>query len=279
MVEHAEALAPQLAGFGAGLALPSRLAPVVNDLYARGSDVVTVGDLGRYSVDESPARTARTLRRCGWLAPLRSRGAWSVTFVMPPPHFESFVELRARLATHPETPAAIAGKSVAQVRQWLRRGTAATIGCPAGYKVPRCLSDYRVCRWEPRLAVDDMWGLPVWKPETLVVFMAARPSQFVWEDIADWLWELCDSLDEALLVGELERRPRSMWMKAAYLIDEGERPELAEALLAGAPQQPTGPYVLGHREKRAGRLACAPAWSQKFQVTDYLLPAHRAPRW
>ena len=279
MAELAAALIPELANFPTESPLPSRLVPVVNALHARGSDVVTLADLAFHNTGEAPAHTARTLRRCGLLGPLRSRGAWCVNFVMSPPHLESFVELRARLMTRPETPVVVAGKSVAQVHHWLRRGTAPTIGCPPNYKLPRSLSEYRVCRWEPRLPIDLMWGLPVWKPETLLVFMVARPSQFVWEDIADWLWEACDSLDQELLLGELEGRPRSTWMKAAYLINEGECPELAEVLLEKAPQEDTGPYVLGHREKRRGKFIFPPIWSPRFQLTDYLLPTWWVARW
>ena len=199
--------------------------------------------------------------------------------IMSPPHLDSFVELRARLTTHPQTPAVIAGKSVAQVRNWLRRGTAPSIGCPASYKLPRCLSDYRICRWEPRVDVDVMWGLPVWKPETLLAFMVARPSRFPWEDIADWLPDACHDLDEELMLGELDGRPRSTWMKAAYLINEGERPDIAEALVENAPQEDTGPYVLGHREQRQGKFIYPPVWSKEFQVMDYLLPTWWVPRW
>jgi len=54
MAEHAEALAPDLADFPLGSALPPRLVPVVNDLHARGSEVVTLADLSRYDTEMSP---------------------------------------------------------------------------------------------------------------------------------------------------------------------------------------------------------------------------------
>ena len=278
MGEATDALIPELSDFPSKSRLPSRLVRVVNDLHARGVEIVTVPDLARYDTGTSPQDTARTLRRSGWLEPLRTRGAWSVSFVMSPTHLGGFRELRARLATHPETPAVIAGKSVAQVKDWLRRGTARSIGCPPNYKVPRCLSDYRVCRWEPRISLDVVWGLPIWKPETMLVFMASQPSQFSWADISEWLWEAYDSVETDLLLAELDGRPRSAWMKTAYLADEGQRPEVADALLDAAPNGDTGPYVLGHREKRVGRFIYPPVWSPKFQVTDYLLPSWWLPR-
>lgn len=278
VAEHAEALAPELADFPLGSALPSRLVPVVNDLHARGSEIVTLADLSRYDTEMSPQDAGRALRRAGWLHPLRTRRAWSVNFVMSPAHLGGFRELRARLSTHPDTPVVIAGKSVAQVHDWLRRGTARSIGCPPNYKLPRCLTGYRVCRWEPRIPVDVVWGLPIWKPETLLVFMAARPSQFSWADIADWLWEACDSIDADVLSAELDGRPRSTWVKTGYLLNEGERPDIADLLLESAPSDDTGPYVLGHRERRVGRFIYQPVWSPKFELMDYLLPAWWQPR-
>ena len=123
-----------------------------------------------------------------------------------------------------------------------------------------------------------IWGLPIWKPETLLVFMGSHPSQFSWADIADWLWEACDTIDADLLAGELDGRPRSAWMKTAYLLNEGERPDIADSLVESAPGDNTGPYVLGHRERRIGRFIYRPVWSPKFQLTDYLLPAWWQPR-
>ena len=279
MSDATDALASDLVDFPARSALPARLVPVVNDLYALGAEVVTVADLARFDTGTPPEATARALRRGGWLEPLRSRGAWSVNFVWPPAHLGGFRELRARLSTHPDTPAVIAGKSVAQVHGWLRRGTARSIGCPSNHKVPRCLSGYRVCRWEPLIPVDVVSGLPIWKPETMLVFMASQPSQFSWADIAEWLWEACDSIDTGLLGGELEGRPRSAWAKTAYLIDAGGRGDIADALLDTAPDESTGPYVLGHQERAAGRFIYPPQWSPKFQIMDYLLPAWWMPRW
>ena len=279
MAERVEALAPGLRDFPWGSAAPPRMVGVLNDLHARQAEIVTVDDLASHDTGLAAEETARLLRRNGWIHPLRTRGAWSVNFVWSPTHFGRFRELRARLRTHPDTPAAIAGKSVAQIHGWLRRGAAPTIGCPPRHKLPRCLNDYRVCRWEPRIPLDVLEGLPVWKPETLLVFMASQPSQFQWDDISEWLWEACDRIDKDLLRSELNGRPRSAWAKTAYLIDAGHRPDTADDLMNAAPAEDTGPYVLGHREKHSGRFAYPPAWSSKFNVTDYLLPAWWVPKW
>ncbi|WP_419946899.1 hypothetical protein [Candidatus Poriferisodalis sp.] len=130
-----------------------------------------------------------------------------------------------------------------------------------------------MCRWDPQIPLDDVHGLPVWKPETLVVFMASHPSKFSWDGISDWLWEACDELQHQLLLAELHDRPRAAWMKTAHLVNEGERPSLAQAVAAAAPTSGKGPYVFGYRERDEPSFAVDPQWIVQFEVMDYVLPA------
>ena len=131
---------------------------------------------------------------------------------------------------------------------WLGRPVGPAIGMPPGVEIPRCLDGYAIHRWEPQIGVDQLHGLPMWKPETLLCYMAARPSRFCWEDVSEWLWAVCENLELDLLVAELEGRSRAVWMKTGYLADVGERPDLGGALTAAAPAGGRGPYVLGWRE-------------------------------
>ena len=136
-----------------------------------------------------------------------------------------------------------------------------------------------MCRWQPQIPLDKIRGLPVWKPETLLVFMGARPSSFPWSDIAEWLWEACELLNENLLLAELENRPRAVWMKTAYIIDAGERPDLADTLLKLAPTNAKGPYLLADRTYRHGGLPKTPTWSAKYQIVDYIFPKWWIDKW
>ena len=72
-----------------------------------------------------------------------------------------------------------------------------------------------MCRWEPRISLDVHWGFAGVEARDAPGVHGVAPSRFPWEDIAGWLWEACDSLDEELLLRELESRPRPTWMKAA----------------------------------------------------------------
>ena len=259
-----------------GFTAPPRWATaLLNELHRTRQDVVTVAELDAYRPDIGGPAVARALRRGGWLEPLRTRGAWAVNCAVSPAGLGAFVELRARLRTHPDTQAAVAGKSVAAVHRWLRRPTAATIGCPSGMRVPRCLSDYRVCRWRPRASPETIGGLPVWRPETTIVFMAARPAQFDWSDIADWLGDIASVVDVEVLRVELRDLSRAVWMKTAYLLAAGGA-GVASSVEAMAPAGAPGPYVLGHRECRSPPRGAPPLWSRRFDVLDALLPAWSA---
>ena len=253
--------------------VPEALVPVVADLSNKRALVVTSDDLAAYGVEGwTPSEIAHTLRRKGWLFPLRCRGAWQFYGMQASMRTPGFAELRARLKVRPDTPACVGGKAVAQAHNWLRRPTAPAIGVPPRMKVPRCLEDYALYRWRPQIPLDEINGLPVWKPETLLAFMAARPSSFPWGDIAEWLWEACESLDERLLLSELEGRSRAAWMKTAYILEAGERPDLADTLLRLSPSNTKGPYLFVDSTYKHTALKRRPDWSAKYEVVDYIFP-------
>ena len=260
--------------------VPDELVRVVVDLFDSKAQVVTLDDLSGYPLgDRSPEQAAQNLRRAGWIFPLRCRGAWWFARAWPPIRTSGFMELRARLRVRPDTPACIGGKSVAQANRWLRRPTGPRIGMPPRAKVPGCLDGYTVHRWAPQIPLDEIDGLPVWKPETLVVYMGARPVSFSWEDIAEWLWQACECLNEDLLLAELEGRPRAVWMKTAYIIEAGERPDLSDVLQNRAPTNAKGPYEFGKPRYPQGPLKRAPIWSATYEVIDHVFPYWWMEKW
>ena len=236
--------------------------------------------------DQSPGRrpedtgTARALQEAGWLFPMRTRGVWGFSGVpLGAARAPGYLELHARMRVRPDTPACIAGKTVAMLHDWLWRPVGSAIGMPPGARVPRCLDGLIVHRWEPRIGLDRFCRLPMWKPETLLCYMAARPSRISWEDVSEWLWALCEHLDLDLLVAELEGMHRAAWMKVGYLADVGERPDLGEALTAAAPAGGRGPYVLGWRERRWPYSTWeSPVRVPKYEIVDYLLPVRWCPK-
>lgn len=256
------------------------LVSVVNTLREQDRVIATLDDLAELLPGRPPQSTARALREAGWLFPMRPRGVWGFSALRwGAPHVPEYMELHARLRVRPDTPACIAGKPVAMLHGWLWRPVGPAIGVPPGVKVPQCLDDLPVHRWDPQIDMDEIHGLPMWKPETLLSYMAARPARISWEDVNEWLWALCEHLDIDLLVAELEGRPRGVWMKTAYLADVGERPDIGTALVAVAPTNARGPYVLGHRERRSTTAVWeSPVRLPKYDIVDYLLPAWWYPK-
>ena len=150
------------------------------------------------------------------------------------------------------------------VSEWLKRPTSLTIGMHPGALVPRCLQGFELLRWEPRTPLDTVEELPVWSPAILAAYMAAHPARFDFEDVGEWLPTLCAALDVDALCEELEGRPRSVWMKAAFVMWRGGCPEHAHTLVASAPRSGSGPYKFGVPSARwPGKI------HSDFDVVDY----------
>jgi len=205
------------------------------------------------------------LRQRGWLLDLKTRGVWEFAPAARAGAFSAgdpLIELRASLERRPSAPFAVAAESAACLLGYAsRRPAREAVSAPAGVTVPPALRAYRIVRWAPRAPLEERGSLPVWSTSTLVAFMAARPSLYRdWPNTGEWLGMAVAALEIDLVRDELEGRPRAAWARAAYLIDLGGQPGLAEGLLKEAPRG-TGPYYLGPRD-RAGHH------SKAFDVVD-----------
>ena len=248
---------------------PVALEPVVRGIHDDRARVVTLADLDAYATGMAPQRVAKILRERGWLAPMRTRGAWETRTVWFTGPTAGFDEMFARLRTHPDTPAAIAGHSAMAVRQWLKRPTERTIAMPPQELVPRCLQEYSLLRWSPRAPLDVIDDLPVWSPATLLAHMSTWPAKCSFEDVGEWLDLVCEAVCWDGLMAELDGRPRSVWMKAALMMWRGEQHQLSSDLLRLAPTGAKGPYKLGIPARR---------WPGKsypqFDIVDYVFVRH-----
>ena len=263
---------PDLQEFEGMPAPPPDLAPIVEDLCGRNVQVVTLDDLAAYDTGREPKQVARRLREQGWLFPLPVQGAWGVSTAISPSSSDGFMVLRARLRAKPTTPVCVGGRSAAQIRGWLRRPTVPTISYFGTHRPPACLAQYHVERWRHQIPLDEIDGLPVWKPETLLAHMSAHPGRFPWSDIAEWLWELCDPVNHDLLAAELAGHPTAVWARAAYLLHRGERTGIAENLIEHVDVREGGPHYFGRRVARIDdRSPWMPVWSSRFNVIDYLV--------
>ena len=243
---------------------PDEMVPALNALWYSDERVITLADIKAVSNGIPADKIAKILRECRWLDPLRTRGAWR-----PARWYcyktSGFVELAARLKTHPDTGATIAGRSAMAVHEWLKRPTAPTIGMAPDSLVPQCLSDYEILRWVPRTPVDVVEDLPVWSPAILVAYMATWPAKFCFADAGEWLPTLCKGVDLEALREELNGRPLPVWMKAAFVLWRGGDHGAANLIARSAPRGGKGPYKFGVRTKRwGGKLY------PEFDVVDYI---------
>ncbi len=200
--------------------------------------------------------SVRRLRDRGWLLDLTTRGVWEFAPASRAGPFgagDPLIELRATLRRHADAPLSVAAESAAYLLGYAtRRPAREVIGAPPSVRVPPALHGYRLVHWLPRTPCVVRDALPVWSAPTLLAFMASRPALYGdWPNVGDWLRSATVETRADQLVAELAGRPRSTWARAAYLVARGGREDVAQALLATAPQG-RGPYYLGDRS-RSGR--------------------------
>jgi hypothetical protein len=184
---------------------------------------------------------------------------------------DPFIELRATIRRRPDLPVILAYESAAWVRGLSGRAPDRhVLSTKKGAKIPRALSDFRIVRQYPRLSPDNIDGLPVWKIETMLVFMAARPELYHdWPNVAEWLPDAVRKLAYEKLAIELKGMTQATVVRLAYLIDRGGDKELANQV-ARRVSRPTGPVYLGANRKLGSRDA-------QYNVVDSLLkPAVRS---
>lgn len=240
--------------------VPAGFAPLLELLELEQPRVVTtaqVGDLAQEAgLGVSVDVVVRRLRERGWLLPLKTRGVWEFAPAARAGAFGSgdpLIELRAVLARDPDAPYAVAAESTAFLLGLSsRRPDRESVGAPPGRRIPDALADFRVARWAPVVPLARRDGLPTWSLETLLAFMATRPSGYHdWPNVGEWLKQAASAVRVADLAHELEGRSAGSWARAAYLLELGGATEAAHALHAQAPAG-SGPHYLGDRS-RPGR--------------------------
>ena len=93
------------------------LVGVVNTLREQDRVIVTLDDLAELLPGLAPQSTARALREAGWLFPMRTSGVWGLSGSRSGARRTlGYLELHARMRVRPHTPACIADKTVAMLR-------------------------------------------------------------------------------------------------------------------------------------------------------------------
>lgn len=247
----------------------TKLAPLLQRLELEQPRVVTKAELRSSATAAGvtwPVEVViRRLRERGWLLDLETRGVWEFAPAARAGAFGSgdpLIELRATLERDSSAQFAVAAESAAYLLGLAsRRPELEVVGAPEGVRLPKALRALRVVRWAPldELLVKD--GLPVWSTQTLIAFMAARPSGYRdWSNVGEWIAQAAREVTADTIGKELEGCSRAAWARAAYLVDRGGRSDTGARLLALAPPG-AGPYHLGNR-------GVSGSYDKRYDVVD-----------
>lgn len=252
--------------------------------------VVTREEIASYldevGSDRDPKQTAFDLQRLGWLASLRTKGAWAFVPAGEASVSDPYIDLRAWKAREPEALFALAGEAAAWHLGYLPRvyDGLPSVWIPAEVRPPHGLrsrisqvrldwSESQVGLIAPstRLLLHkglDVtgWasGLPALGPEALIVQLAARPSSFrCWTDLIPQLDQVASDCDTNNLTQLLVGQSTSAWQRAAYVLDRGGRNEDADSLMGRCPNSSRPVTSLGRGPSAV--------WSPQFRINDHLI--------
>lgn len=252
--------------------VPSRLAPVVEELELRQPAVVTRSLLNEIA-SHTKAHTSTDelvdrLVRFGWLLPLRKRDTWEFAPAARAGRLRSgdaWIELRALLAHEPDAPVAVAFESaVWELGHSSHQPTVPVLAHRRGWRPPRAL-DASAVTFDWRLPTKDRRNLPVWTEATIVVAAANRPSaQGNWANADDWLPGTFQAAVADDVLTEARGRSVSTLARLGYPAEWAERDDIADQIKELLPARLPVTF-LGPRDRRDRR-------SRRWHVYDALLP-------
>ncbi len=252
--------------------VPSRLAPVLEQLELRQPSVVTRSLLAELLTASqtrlAPEVAAERLVRLGWLLPLRKRDSWEFAPAARAGRFgagDPWIELRALLAHDPAAPVAVAFESaVWELGHSSHQPTRPVLAHRRGWRVPAALH-CRTVTFDWRVPSRTVRGLPVWTEATVLVAAAERPAAHGnWGNADDWLANTFRAaVREDILTEARGRRPSTL-ARLGYLADWAGQDEIAGEIEALLPARLPVSF-LGSRDRRD-------RWSRRWRLYDALLP-------
>lgn len=246
------------------------LAKMVTELELDQAFLVTMMDLERLrretGVKTSTKLLAKRLRDRGWLLPTGHLGVWEFApgaHAGPIGRGHPFREVHAALKVNPELELAVCLSSALWAHGLLDKAPERPeVALRKGAKLPaRLKKATRVVRFDWRLPTTKLRNTPVHDLVTVLVHLAARPSDVKsWSAVLEALPELVERVGMNQLHEELAGRPAAVTTRLAYLI-HGIKPALARQLAS----QDHGKVWFGPR----GQLK---RHNQTFNIADTILP-------
>jgi predicted transcriptional regulator of viral defense system len=208
--------------------LSRALAEIVTDLELAAPILVDLADLAalaaRHGIRTRARELASRLRERGWLLATSRPGVYEFApgaHAGPYGHGDPFIDLRAELRAHPGRPATLALGSALWLHGLAERApNRHEVAVAPGSAVSAGLARvYRVVHFQAQTQPSILRGLPVHSPATILVHLAARPTQVrSWSPVLDVLPDLLERADVPDLIRELAGRPDSVSARLGYLL-------------------------------------------------------------
>lgn len=254
--------------------LSRALAEIVTELELEAPTLVDLADLAalaaRHGIRTRARELASRLRERGWLLATTRPGVYEFApgaHAGPYGHGDPFIDLRAELRAHPDRPATLALGSALWLHGLAERApNRHEVAVAPGSAVSAGLARvYRVVHFQAHAQATILQGLPVHSPATILVHLAARPTQVrSWAPVLDVLPDLLERADVPDLIDELAGRPGSVRARLGYLLSG----LLSETESHTLGLHPTGSVVW------FGPRATVRRTDRFWGVVDTVLPEH-----
>ncbi|MCH8810951.1 MAG: hypothetical protein IID07_03910 [Gemmatimonadetes bacterium] len=250
--------------------IPSSLAPVLEWLELERPEIVTTEQIREFCERGGVALPVSTvinkLAHRGWLLKTDTHGVWEFAPAERAGAFgsrDTLLGLKGVLATAPETRFSVCLTSALWLHDLMDRlPSRIEVALPPREYVPQGIKrSSRVLRFGPRLEPVEIRGVPSHRLETVLVHLAARPTDVRnWGSVLEVLTELVDSIDHTALAKELAGRSHATRARLAYLVS-GVAPDLASVLNVAS----AGKVWFGPRTKTRRHNA-------RWNIADTILP-------
>jgi predicted transcriptional regulator of viral defense system len=251
-------------------AVPPSLAPVLEWLELERPDIVTTEQIRGFCDREGVAVPVSTvisrLAHRGWLLKTDTHGVWEFAPAERAGAYSSrdpLLGIKGVLATAPETQLSVCLTSALWLHDLMdRRPPRIEVALPPRVYVPQGVRrTSHVLRFESHLQPVEIQGVPTHRLETVLVHLAARPTDVQnWGSVLDVLAELVASIEHEALREELSGRAHATRARLAYLVS-GVAPDLANSLKV----ESGGKVWFGPRTKLRRHNA-------RWNIADTILP-------
>lgn len=251
--------------------LSRALARVVTELELEQPTLVSLDDLAelarRHGLGTHVRELARRLRVQGWLLPTGRPGVFEFApgaHAGPYGHGDPFIQLRAELRAVPDLPVRLALVSALWAHGLADRAPDRhEVSLPPRAPAPAPLRRaFRLVRFDPRCVATDLNGVPSSTAATLLVHLAARPTDVHgWSQFGEVLPDLVERSTVEELREELTGRPATVQARLGYLL-QGIATEVSEEL---GLRPGRGTVWFGPRDKLL-------RFDNRWNVADTVLP-------